>query len=130
MCYSVRALLDCAGGTPSSAQHKSNDHNSGRADNHVRHRHAANHDGQRVTERQKAMEVKYYRTSVFVDVLSTESLGDDISIGLDELHRLITDGPMSGKIVKGASEEVTEQHMIHLCGWQGTDPEFFGIEVE
>ena len=71
--------------------------------------------------------VKYYRTAVFVDVLGTEPLGN---FDLADLHHLITDGPMSGKIVRGESEEVTEQHMIHLCGWQDTDPEFFGIGVE
>ena len=71
--------------------------------------------------------VKYYRTAFFVDVLSTEPLRD---VDLGDLHYLITKGPMSGKIVRGESEEVTEQHMIHLCNWQDTDPEFFGIEVE
>lgn len=70
----------------------------------------------------------YYRTAVFVDVLSTEPL--DFHLDLGDLHYLITEGPMSGKIVKGRSMEITEREMIRLCRWQDTDPEFFGIEEE
>lgn len=71
---------------------------------------------------------RFYRAAIFVDVLSTEPLSGDIDLA--GLHRLITDGPMSGKIVKGESEEITEPHMIRLCESHSTDPWFFGIGVE
>jgi len=72
------------------------------------------------------MTVKYYRTVIEFEVLSTEPLGP---VSLRDLDYQTMEGHMSGTFLDTTEEVVTKERMIELLTAQGTDPEFL-IEDE
>jgi hypothetical protein len=67
---------------------------------------------------------KFYRTVFTVEVLSEE---EPEPVDLEVLNQQITDGPWSGVVTKGKSEEIGGARMAELLQEQGSDPGFFEL---
>ena len=68
-------------------------------------------------------ERKFYRTTITIEILSEEEIGDK---SLSEINYEMQEGDYSGKIIKRKSEVVTSQEMAKLLIKQSSDPLFFG----
>jgi hypothetical protein len=64
---------------------------------------------------------KFYRTVLWVEVLSEEELG---SVSLGDLEEMCGTGHCSGTFIRTIEEEVDSSLMSHLLLKQGSDPEF------
>ena len=73
-------------------------------------------------------ERKFYKTLVEVEILSEDNpVGNDLTLG--DIQYEITQGHCSGVIRTKEETEVPAQDMVKLLQAQGSDPEFFQLDV-
>ncbi len=71
---------------------------------------------------------KYHRYIFQIEVLSEESLPDDMTLSAIEYE--ITNGHCSGKFLDTFHQELDEVTCAEYLQKHGSDPEFFGINIK
>jgi len=72
------------------------------------------------------MSKKFYRRVFKVEVLSEESIDDNLD--LDEINYMITEGHCSGSVSAAPEEVVDGAAAAKLLLAQESDPSFFGLD--
>lgn len=70
---------------------------------------------------------KFFKTTITIEILSEKKYN---STDLETIAYDITDGDCSGKIEVTKYEELTPQETAKELLAQGSDPEFFGLNIE